>query len=125
MEKRRFYEILCNITKSKIAPLFNAIASIGASALCNPRAVGRSENPGGGGSSNVLICLPLIETGLSSLSKYGGRGSPLIPTALFPIEKIGKNPGWRRDENSRMTNHLAQPSQKGNAVISSKKRILM
>ena len=48
MEKRRFYEILCNITKSKIAPLFNAIASIGASALCNPRAVGRSENPGGG-----------------------------------------------------------------------------
>ena len=52
LEKRRFYEILCNVTKSKIAPLFNAIASIGASALCNHRAVGRSENPGEG----AVIC---------------------------------------------------------------------
>ena len=52
----------------------------------------------------------------------GGWRSPQLPTALFPIEKIGKNPGWRRDENSRMTNHLAQPSQKGNAVISRKKK---
>ena len=49
-QKRRFYEILCNVTK--IALLFNAIASIGASALCSPRAVGRSENPEGGACSN-------------------------------------------------------------------------
>ena len=70
----------------------------------------------------MLIYLPLNKTGLSNLSKYGGGRLPLVPTALFPIEKIGKNPGWRRDENSRMTNHLAQPSQKGNAVISRKKK---
>ena len=46
MKKRGFYEILCNVTKNKIAPLFNAIASIGASALFLLKRLGKIQDEG-------------------------------------------------------------------------------
>ena len=53
------------------------------------RVVGRSENRGGGVSSNVVdIIFPLVEIGLTNLPKLGGAPGyapppdPLIPTTL-------------------------------------------
>ena len=46
-----------------------------------------SENPGGAGSTVVgIICLPLVEIGLTDLSKIGGAEAPQAPplaTALL------------------------------------------
>ena len=46
------------------------------------RAVGRSENPGGGNSNVVgIICPPAVEIKLTDLSKSGGVIAPPAPPA--------------------------------------------
>ena len=58
--------------------------------LCSGRAEGRSENPGGGVSSNVvgIICLPLVEIGLTDLSKSGGPWQLRYPPTLTGLSLL-------------------------------------
>ena len=77
-----------------------SVRSDGCSFLCvriESRAVGRSENPGRGGSSSNgmgIIC-PLDEIGLTDLSKYGrvaGQSPPHSSSSDGPAKSVRNSP---------------------------------
>ena len=64
---------------------FNCTCALNSLFCSSIRAIGRPENPGGACSNMMgIICPPLVEIGLTDLSKSGGQCStgPPVPTAL-------------------------------------------